>query len=654
MNNTSRFLFSFLLLSLLASFAQAQSNDPSSFTPKAAWDPTFLQQPANQYRTASGHPGPRFWQNHVGYTIRATLDTTKQRIHGSVELTYTNHSPNPLHSVWLYVAPPDTSHGSVRARNHRFEISEVAVVESTKAEKETTTTPYTKSTDTRLQVRLDQPIPANGGSKTLRLTYALPLSTPGLPTRAVTPHGPIYEVAHWFPRVVVYDDRHGWGRSPSQSTDDIHAEYASFDYYITVPASMIVAGSGTLMNPDKVLTNDQQRRLLRARNSDGKVAIISPDQAGTPSTRPKQSGRLTWHFQMNGVREVAWAASPAFIWNAAEIKRPDQRPALAMSYYPRSSMGGNAWNRSTYHVRRAVKFYSKTLYTYPWNTVINVATPKGNLGFPGISMCDYTATGYELFSCTAQAQGKNWFPVMIAPDQNRHPWLVDGLGTFISVLAHRTLYDGEFAPKRDTYYAPDGENPADELLPSFTAEAASPVMTPPDFLAADWHTRLYSFKAAYGFTLLREYILGPKRFEYALRQFANRWTFRQPTPWDFFRTMNDASGENLNWFWKGWFARNWTIDQGIRSVTYVDDNPKNGALITLELNRRLPMPVELKIVNADGKTKRVRRSVEIWQGGTPRTVRISTDRRLEKVTLDPDNKLPDVNSSNDTWASKKL
>ncbi len=635
------------LLILAFSLAHAQPTDSSPFDSRAAWDPTFLSSPVNQHRTGGGHPGPSFWQNHVQYTIEATLDTTKQYIRGSVDLTYKNHSPTPLHSIWLRVAPPVPNGKRSHSQDRHFRIENVTV-----KKKGQTTTPETHRTDTRLQVRLDQPVSANGGTTSLSLDYALSIAPEGLPSRAFTRSGVIYEIAHWFPRVSAYDDQHGWGRPSTQTTDDIHAEYGSFDYHITVPASMIVAGSGTLMNPGEVLTGDQQRRLLQAREGDTKVAVISPDNAGSRDTRPKNSGTLTWHFQMNGVREVAWAASTSFVWNAARIKRSKRRPILAMSYYPPSSVGGEAWNRSTYHVRRAVRFYSDKLYTYPWNTAINVAGPVGNRGFPGLSVCHHSNSGYSLFSCTAQMQGKNWFPVMISPNENWNPWLTDGLGTTLSILAHRQLYDGEFSPKRDEYYPTDGNNPAEEIRPLLTDEETFPIMTPPSFLKPERRMRLYSFKAAFGFMLLRDYILGADQFEYALRQFANRWTFRQPTPSDFFRTMNDATGRDLSWFWKGWFAKTWTIDQGIASVEYVDGNPENGALITLELLRKLPMPVELKVVKADGTNQQVRRPVDIWKRGSPQTVRVSTDSRLSKVVLDPNDQLPDVNSSNDTWRPK--
>jgi len=636
----------FLLLSTPVVQAQSQSESASTFDPEAAWDPSFLKASADRYRTGSGHPGPEFWQNHVDYTIEAELDTSTQRIRGTVEFTYTNNSPTPLHSIWLHVSTPGMAKRGSKAASRRFDIRSVTAPSEEK--------PSTRLTDTRLQIQLTQPVPSGGGTTTLQIKYTLPLAAEGLPSRGFTPDGVIYEVAHWFPRVAVYDHRRGWGHSPFLTSKNLHGEYGSFDYRITVPASMIVAGSGTLMNPSQVLTSDQKRRLLRARNSSGKVSIISPDQAGTPSTRPKQSGQLTWHFRMNGVREVAWVASPSFVWNGIQIQRPDKRPALAMSFYPRSSVGGKAWNRSTYHARQTVKYYSETYYTYPWNTVINVAGASDNFGFPGLSICDHSSTGYGLFACTAQTQAKNWFPAMVSPNSNRHPWLVEGLGTYISILAHRTLYDGEFQPKRDDHYAPDGGNPSEEVLPILTSAEAAPIMIPPDFLPSEWHTRLYSFKTAFGFTLLRQYILGPNRFDYALRQFVDRWTFKSPTPSDFFRAMNDATGENLSWFWKGWFAKTWTIDQSVANVQYVNDNPEEGARITLKLLRKLPMPVELKIIESDGNERRVQRPVEIWQQGATQTIRVSTDSRITKVVLDPDNKLPDVNASNDTWNSEKL
>ena len=635
--------------------ADAQSIDPEEqppFQPQAACDDTFLEQPHNRYRMGTGHPGPGYWQNRVTYDIRATLDTAKQTIRGSVEITYTNHSPTSLHSIWLYVSSLNTTGKPVdRAARHdrTFDIRNVAIKED-----EERYSPTTVLTDTRLQVQLDQPVKASGGTKTLIIDYALSLTPPGLPARSYTQDGVIYEIGHWFPRVAVYDDRRGWGDGPFHPSDDIHSAYGTFNYRVTVPASMIVAGSGTLMNPDVVLTDNQQRRLMRARDSNRKVAIITPDEAGTTKTRSQNSGRQTWHFRMNGVRDVAWAASPSFIWNAVQIPREEKRSALAMSYYPPSSMGGEAWNRSTYHVRRTIKYFSKRLYQYPWNTAINVAGPIGMQEFPGLSFCDHTASGYDLFSCTVREQGQNWFPVMVSPNEQRHPWMTEGFSTFLGLRAHRDLYDGEFAPKRDEKYAPDGSAPSTAVLSTLQSSGEATIMTDPGILAPDRHTSFYSFKTAFGLALLRESVLGPKSFDYAFRQFFERWSFREPTPSDFFRAMNDATGRDLSWFWKGWFANSWTLDQAVTDVEYLEGTPEKGALITLKLLGKLPMPVDIKVVEADGKSQRFQRSVELWRRGGTQVVEVDTDARIRKVVLDPDETLPDVNADNDEWSPEEL
>lgn len=259
----------------------------------------------------------------------------------------------------------------------------------------------------------------------------------------------MYGIGHWCPRVAAYSDQNGWASGASGIAEASHAEYGSFDYSITVPASFIVAGSGTLMNPSKVLTSDQRRRLLQAQSGDQKVAIITPNEAGTPNTRPQQSGTLTWRFQMNGVRDVAWAASPEFIWSGAGFSRPGKQNALAMSYYPPSTMGGAGWNRATYHAQKSAALYSERVAPFPWNNTTIVTGPDSE-AFPGLSICPPSATGKALFSCTVRNQSASWFPGIVASDPDRNPWLSAGLRTYLSTEAHRLLYDGAFYSRQYT------------------------------------------------------------------------------------------------------------------------------------------------------------------------------------------------------------
>jgi hypothetical protein len=642
------FLFSVVAVGLMGTaVASAQPDPEPRFNPQAVWEPSASPQSSDAHRTGSGHPGPNHWQNHVDYAIEARLDTASHLIKGAVQYTYTNNSPTPLHSVWLITGTASTTPATKSTdapTNSRIRIDDVTV-------KGTEHNPAsTYRTNRRTQIRLKNPVSANGGTVTFSLEYRVSVSLEGtLPTRAYIPSGVLYEIGHWYPRVAAYSEQRGWAESPARRPGEALSEYGSYDYSVTVPATLIIAASGTLMNSDAVLTADQRRRLMRARDSNGKVAIITPDQAGSPDTRPKQTGQLTWEYQMNGVRNVAWAASPSFIWNAARIPRDERRDGLAMSFYPRSSMGGQSWNRSTYHTQKAMKFFSKRLKTSPWNTAINVAGPVGHKSFPGISFCSRSADGYRLFSCTVQNFSQNWFSVILGPNEERHPWLTEGLSTAVSVLAHRSLHDGEFSPKQDSTFAPQGNAPAEGLRPLMTAPQTASITTAPSLQPKNWKNTLASYKPAYGLLLLREYILDPDQFDYALRQYVQRWAYRQPTPQDFFNAMNDATGEDLSWFWTSWFRHAWAIDQAVTNVSYENGTPNDGASITLKLRRKMPMPVKAKITEADGDTRLLSLPVEVWQRGNTYTMRLDTDSRIQTVELDPNNQLPDVASENDEW-----
>jgi hypothetical protein len=641
-----------LLCWIAPAAGQHRSSDDASGS--ATYDPSQIwtrpDHGTSSLHTGSGHPGPNYWQNSVEYTIEARLDPDAQEIQGTVTAQYTNNSPTSLSSIWLLtnVPPPRTD---VRSARSPVEVQTIRVKRNGDMK-----SVRTFATDGRVQVRLPEPVSGSGGTTSLSIEFRTAISSDGLPGMTQTPSGPLYGVGEWFPRVAAYSNREGWVRGLVRAPEDGHAEYGSFDYHITVPAKMIVAGSGTLMNPKDVLTADQRRRLMRARDSNRKVAIISPDNAGTFETRPTRSGTLTWHFRMNGARTVAWAASPSFVWNAAKVPRTGRRDALAMSYYPRSSMGGEAWNRSTYHTQKAVRFFSEELFAYPWNNAVSVAGPVGEQAFPGLSFCPTDATGYSLFACSVQNQSHNWFPAIVGSDPAQHPWMDEGLSTYMSLRAHRTLYEGEFSPKRDTEFAPGAGADADRAMAALlrSVSSADGLMGPAPPPPSPQTGQYYSFKAAYGYLLLRDYVLSPERFDYALRQFVQRWAFRAPMPQDLFRTIEDASGTDLSWFWTGWFREAWQVDVGIQAVSYVDGSPEQGARLTLTLSKKLPMPVHATVTEADGDTHDLRLPADIWRRGPNHVAELDTDSRIKRVQLDPQNLLPDVNRSNDTWSSKNL
>jgi len=619
-----------VLLVLGMGTAGAQPDADSVFHPRAVWPAQTSPQAATDLRTGAGHPGPSDWQNHADYTIEARLDTSARSLSGTVTIQYTNNSPSPLSSLWLLVGGEQSA---TQQRTGGIKIQTISVTRGT-----TQYDPTTVAVGGRRQVRLREPVAAGGGTVKLTLTYTIRLSRDGVPGWTALPSGDLYGMGRWCPRVAAYSPHNGWAASPTQPARAPLAEYGSFNYAVTLPARFIVAGSGTLMNPNDVLTADQRRRLMRARDSRQKVAIITPDQAGAPDTRPQSSGTMTWRFQMNGVRDVAWAASPAFIWNGAKFSRPGKRDGLAMSYYPPSAMGGEAWNRSTYHTQKAVAFYSKTLYAYPWNNAISVAGPGGGAAFPGLSLCSPSATGATLFGCAVRNQSYNWFPGIVGSNLSRHPWMAKGLRAFVSTQAHRRLYDGEFS----------GQEPSPSTMAERLGTDTSPILAPPRLGPNSFSER---DKPAFGLQLLRSYVLGAERLDYALQQYVQRWAFRVPRPRDFFRAVSDASGDDLSWFWTGWYASTWSVDLSVTSVSYRNEAPANGATVTFSLHQPMPMPVRATVVESDGDTHHLHLPVEVWRTGSTHTSVVDSDSPLDRVTVDPDGHLPDADRANNTWTA---
>ncbi len=646
----------FAAVFLLASTALPQTK--SGYNPHKVFDPKFDSNGGTIYRGANGAPGPGYWQNRADYRIAATLDTAMKTISGKVEINYTNNSPHKLPYVWLQLEQNrmrDGSRSMLTAGNYPTGFNGGDSILSVRIEQQGKSSAADYLIEgTRMRIRLSHPVAAKGGKLGITIDYSfvLPPARHGRSGWMYTRNGAIYDVAQWYPRMEVFDDINGWNSLPFLGAGEFYCEYGDFDYSVTVPADQIVVGSGELLNPKSVLTAREIERLDEARRSDRRVYIVSPDEIGKPETRPAEKGMLTWHFRMENARDAVWACSRAFIWDAARINLPSGKKSLAESVYPIESASDSSWGRSTEYVKGSIEIFSKDWYEYPYPAAINVAGPVGGMEYPGIVFCWWQMYRKTLWYVTAHELGHNWFPMIVGSNERANGWMDEGFNTFIDVYASDEFNHGEYAPKRDGEFDPAGRNPARDIVPYLVSPESQPILSYADAIPGRYSHTLEYYKTALGLYMLREYVLGHDRFDYAFRTYIKRWAYRHPAPTDFFRTMNDAAGENLNWFWKGWFVKNYKLDQAVDSVRYMGGDPAYGALITIENRDQMVMPVTVEVKESNGKTGRIDLPVEIWERGGLFTFRYNSTSRIDSVIVDPDEVLPDVDAANNVWTGK--
>lgn len=627
----------------------------ADYQPRETFAPRDMGQPVNAYRSGNGAPGPDYWQNRADYRIRATLDPKTPSLSAEEVITYTNNSPDALGELWLQLDQnayrPD-SRAVFAAGKPDKGSSDGYVLDEVAIERDGKTTPVTvQVSDTRGRIALARPLAPKGGQAKLHIRYHFTIPGEEWGGRmgwGNAKAGPIYSLAQWYPRMQVYDDIRGWDTLPFLA-QEFYLEYGDFDYAVTVPSGMIVAGSGELTNPGEVLTREQRARLDKARASDATVAIIGPDEIGTAATRPKTDGTLTWHFAMKHTRDVALSISSAFAWDAARINLPDHKSALAMSFYPAESQGRDRWGRSTEYLKDSVERFSARWYPYPWPVAVNVAGPDNIAGmeYPGLLFDGISDEGKTLFWITAHEIGHTWFPMIVGFDERRDAWMDEGFNTFIDVYQSDEFNQGEYAPKRDSEYAPKGGNPADEILAVLKDPDAPAILSRADTIIEKYRHPVTYFKSAFGLVLLREQILGPERFDPAFRAFIAAWAYKHPKPADFFRFMDSAAGEDLSWWWRGWYDHNWSLDLAIAKVQPGD--AAKGTVITVEARDKLVIPATLRVDFTDGSHRDYRLPAESFIRQAATTVTTEPGKTVADVILDPDSKLPDEDRGNNAW-----
>ena len=637
---------------------QTPATAPAAYNPLEVFAPLTLPQPVNEFRSASGAPGPHYWQNQADYVLHVSLDTAGKVLAGSEVITYTNHSPDTLDELWLNLeqnaykadsrAKAMAGQGRRVSADHATEgmvLESVSVRGVGKGAAEDS--PRTVVSDTRVMIPLAHPLKPGGVVKVaIRYHYTIPGEWGGRTSWGTAKDGEIYDIAQWYPRLCVYDDVHGWDTQPYLA-NEFYLEYGKFDYFVTVPANMIVAGSGELVNGVQVLSRQEQARLAQARASDRTVMVRTAEEATAAAHDEAQAAKTkTWHFTMKDTRDVAWTASAAFVWDAARIRVPAGagRPAhmaLAESVYPAEAAGQDAWSRSTEYIKDTVERMSARWYPYPYAQAINVAGPTEGMEYPGIVFDGPEERTNVLFFVGAHEIGHTWFPMVVGSNERRDAWMDEGFNTFIDTFESDDFNHGEYGPKRDGEYAPDPKlSPADQIAKLLTDPEAPVILTRGDAIREKYRHPVTYFKSAFGLTLLREQILGPERFDRAFRKYIADWAFKHPTPSDFFRAMESEGGEDLSYFWRGYYLHNWQMDMAVTKADVLDGETGNGVQVTVENRGKLIVPATLRVDLEDGTQLNVAVPAETWLQSGTHVFKVPTPSRVKSVTLDPDHKVP--------------
>jgi hypothetical protein len=610
---------------------ETQRDDPFATTNRIDWPGP------NRYRSSSGVPGPDYWQQRADYTIIATLDTATTEVAGSVQITYTNNSPDTLRYVWLQADQnlyragskgsalfPADSRWGVRGFQGGYTFSDVRVG-GTSAEP--------RIDDTMMRLDLPVPLAPRGGKATISMKYSFRVPEHG--SDRMGRDSALYEIAQWYPRLAVYDDVRGWNTDPYLGQGEFYLEYGDFDYSVTVPAGYVIAGSGVLQNPDDVLTSEQRRRLSTASKSSSVIQVITAAEAAASKAQPKP-GTKTWHFRAQNVHDVAWAAAPDFRWDATSWNG-----ILTQAYYefPKS---GKSWEQAAEQTQWTIRQYSQLFFPFPYPQATSVAGPVGGMEYPMFVMVGNGSDDpASIFGTINHEHGHEWFPMIVGSNERRYAWMDEGINTYINAFANEARYPGQSA------YPAYLRNWADAV----SRGTQSPLMTAPDNIDPTALGAIGYRKPALVLLTLRNHVVGALAFDAAFREYIRAWAFKHPTPGDFFRTIENSTGEDLSWFWRSFFYTTDVLDIGIDSVTMQASEGQNFAKISLHRFTSIPFPVRFRVGYADGTTQDFSLPVNVWARGNRFDAIVLARGRVTGVRLWPDPSVPDWNAANDTWGN---
>lgn len=545
-----------------------------------------LIAPPNTYRTASGAPGKDYWQQRANYKIKATLDEKTNTLTGEETITYFNNSPDNLTYLWIQLEQNVNKKGnedfgsinnkitdSMTTRNMQFltrAINFPAGYSIKHVKDANNQNLKTMVNNTMMKVKLNTPL-KSGEHNNFSISWSYPITDRSMfpLSREGYEYFPeddntVFLIAHWFPRMAVYNDTEGWQNQQFQKLGEFALEFGDYDVEITVPADHIIAATGSLENSETVLTKTQQKRLKTAKTSFDKPIMIITQKEAELNERTKLTTTKTWKFNAKNVRDFAFASSRKFMWDVQAVKLPTNT-VLAMSFYPKEGLP--VWQKeSTKAVKNALEVYSNATFDYPYPVAISVNTSNIGMEFPMISFNGGRPTNgtispgakSSMISTIIHEVGHNWFPMIVSSDERKWMWMDEGLNTFLN---HRTL--------KERY--PNFNRITPKVITSFMSGDTNilrPIMTTSDNELFNQFGANFYAKPTVGLQMLRNSIIGKELFDDAFKEYANRWKYKHPNPADLFRTLEDATATDLDWFFKGWFFTTDRVDLELSEVKW--------------------------------------------------------------------------------------
>jgi hypothetical protein len=608
----------------------------------------YVAAVSNGTRSATGAPGPRYWQQRVRYSIQASLDPESRRVTGTERIVYHNRSPNELRQV-VFNLYQNLFSEEFRGKNNplntggltllKFTYNGTAVGPLTQQQYEANQRENRPSvgyltTGTLSRVRLPSPIAA-GDSAVFELEWNFRVPPMMAPRTGFEDAlgGRVFQVAQWYPQIAVYDDVVGLDATPYRENGEFYLEYGDFDVALTLPAGWTVGATGELVNADQILRPEVQQRLAQAAGSDETVTVLPRTEWGTTgATTNGENGSVTWRFSARDVRDFAWATSNRYQWDARRAQVAGRTVMVHSLYRP----GAPHWDEGAMFGEHSTEFHSQALVPYAYPQITVSEGPIYGMEYPMIVFIGRPNSRLELYQVISHEVGHEWFPMMVGQDEAAYAWMDEGFTTYNESRSVKDLF-----PDFDPW-----EQPRTDYLSIAGDKGEVPLMRHIDLVFGEPFGVSAYYKPG---TLLRslQRILGDSVFFEAMRTYTREWMFKHPYPLDFFNTMERVSGRDLDWFFYPFWFRTVTFDQTVSSVT-----PTTGGVqVTVRDLGQVPAPTDIVVTTASGQRITQTIPIERWLSPSTRavTVTVPVEGPVSRVELDPEQYFPDVNRRNNVW-----